>query len=97
MKLDRLLGHGGLFKTPVVGQKLLAGALGVPVSVMATRRARAAPGAWPCWPSTGCAACRAARPTLDAWLDAAVFAGAGRQHPDAPEEAGAGGICRLYP
>ena len=34
VKLERLLGHGGLFKTPVVGQKLLAGALGVPVSVM---------------------------------------------------------------
>ena len=33
---DHLLGHGGLFKVPVVGQKLLAGALGVPVSVMQT-------------------------------------------------------------
>ena len=36
VRLDRLLGHGGLFKVPVVGQKLLAGALGVPVSVMQT-------------------------------------------------------------
>ncbi len=34
--LDRLCGHGGLFKTPVVGQRLMAGALGVPVSVMET-------------------------------------------------------------
>lgn len=34
--VDNLLGHGGLFKVPVVGQKLLAGALGVPVSVMKT-------------------------------------------------------------
>lgn len=34
--VDNLLGHGGLFKIPVVGQKLLAGALGVPVSVMKT-------------------------------------------------------------
>lgn len=34
--LDQLLGHGGLFKTPVVGQRLMAGALGVPVSVMET-------------------------------------------------------------
>lgn len=32
--VNNLLGHGGLFKVPVVGQKLLAGALGVPVSVM---------------------------------------------------------------
>ncbi len=34
--LDQLLAHGGLFKTPVVGQWLMAGALGVPVSVMET-------------------------------------------------------------
>ncbi len=37
VRLDTLLGaHGGLFKTPVAGQKLLAGALGVPVAVMET-------------------------------------------------------------
>ena len=36
VRLDTLLGHGGLFKTPVVGQRLLAGALGVPVAVMET-------------------------------------------------------------
>jgi len=34
--LTQLLGHGGLFKTPVVGQKLMAGALNVPVAVMET-------------------------------------------------------------
>ena len=33
---DTLLGHGGLFKTPVAGQKLLAGALGGPVALMET-------------------------------------------------------------
>ena len=36
VKIDRLFGHGGLFKTPVVGQKLMAGALNAPVSVMKT-------------------------------------------------------------
>ena len=36
VRLDSLLGHGGLFKVPVVGQKLLAGALGVPVTVRST-------------------------------------------------------------
>ena len=36
VQLDSLLGHGGLFKTPVVGQKMLAGALNTPVSVMET-------------------------------------------------------------
>ncbi|MDR2019803.1 MAG: FGGY-family carbohydrate kinase [Treponema sp.] len=34
IRLDRLLGHGGLFKTKTVGQRLLAAALNVPVAVM---------------------------------------------------------------
>ena len=34
--VDSLMGHGGLFKTPVVGQRLLAGAMGAPVTVMDT-------------------------------------------------------------
>lgn len=34
--LDRLLGHGGFFKTPVVGQKIMAAAANAPVSVMET-------------------------------------------------------------
>lgn len=34
--LDCLFGHGGLFKTEHVGQKLMAGALNVPVTVMKT-------------------------------------------------------------
>ncbi len=36
IQLDRLLGHGGLFKTKGVGQKIMASAMGVPVSVMET-------------------------------------------------------------
>jgi len=36
VKVDKLLGHGGLFKTKNVGQKLVAGALNVPVTVMET-------------------------------------------------------------
>ena len=34
--IDRILAHGGLFKTPLVGQKTCAAALNVPVSVMPT-------------------------------------------------------------
>ena len=34
--LEKLYGHGGLFKTKGVGQRLMAGALGVPVAVMET-------------------------------------------------------------
>lgn len=36
VKVDRLMGHGGLFKTPGVGQRILAAALNTPVSVMET-------------------------------------------------------------
>lgn len=36
VKIDRLFGHGGYFKTPVVGQSVMAAATGVPVSVMET-------------------------------------------------------------
>ena len=34
VSVSTLLGHGGLFKTPVVGQSLMAGALNIPVAVM---------------------------------------------------------------
>jgi sugar (pentulose or hexulose) kinase len=36
VQLDQLLGHGGFFKTPEVGQKMMAAAMNVPVSVMST-------------------------------------------------------------
>lgn len=36
VEIDCLTGHGGLFKTPIVGQKLMAGALNSPVTVMET-------------------------------------------------------------
>jgi sugar (pentulose or hexulose) kinase len=34
--LDQVLGHGGFFKTPEVGQRMMAAALDVPVTVMET-------------------------------------------------------------
>lgn len=36
VKVDKILGHGGLFKTPGVGQKYLAAAVNAPVTVMDT-------------------------------------------------------------
>jgi sugar (pentulose or hexulose) kinase len=36
VKIDRILGHGGLFKTKEVGQKMMAAAMNVPVTVMDT-------------------------------------------------------------
>ncbi len=36
VEVDRITGHGGFFKTPGVGQRILAAALGSPISVMET-------------------------------------------------------------
>jgi sugar (pentulose or hexulose) kinase len=36
VKIDQILGHGGFFKTEQVGQKIMAAATNVPVSVMET-------------------------------------------------------------
>jgi sugar (pentulose or hexulose) kinase len=36
VKIDQILGHGGFFKTKEVGQKFMAAAMNVPVSVMET-------------------------------------------------------------
>lgn len=36
VKIDKLFGHGGYFKTPEVGQSVMAGALNAPISVMET-------------------------------------------------------------
>ena len=36
VSIDRVLGHGGFFKTPEVGQRIMAAAMNVPVSVMET-------------------------------------------------------------
>ena len=73
--VDRLFGHGGLFKVPGVGQRMMAAAMGVPVSVMRTA------GEGGPWGSAVLAAYRLHRArggdqTLDAWLDAVVFPGA---------------------
>lgn len=36
IQIDRLIGHGGIFKTPEVGQRILAAAMEAPVTVMET-------------------------------------------------------------
>lgn len=36
VQLDCLMGHGGLFKTPGVGQRFMAGAMNTPIAVMET-------------------------------------------------------------
>ena len=71
VKLDRLLGHGGLFKTKGVGQRLMAAALETPVAVM---ESAGEGGAW------GIALLAAYRKqkggeTLEDFLAAKVFSG----------------------
>lgn len=36
IRIDRIYGHGGFFKTPKAGQRILSAAIGAPVSVMET-------------------------------------------------------------
>ena len=87
VKVDRITGHGGLFKTKGVGQRFLAAALNSPISVMETA------GEGGAWGIALLAAYRVDNPqglSLDAWLDQVVFAGnAGEQvQPDAADVAG---------
>lgn len=72
VRVDALLGHGGFFKTPGTAQKLLAGALNAPVSVMETA------GEGGPWGMALLAAYRVRRKneTLETYLREQVFAGA---------------------
>lgn len=73
VKIDRVLGHGGFFKTPEVGQRLMAAAMNVPVSVMATAGEG---GAWGIALLAAYMLRKGAGETLEAYLEAKVFAGA---------------------
>lgn len=70
--LDKITGHGGLFKTPVVGQKLLAAALNCPVTVMETAGEG---GAWGIALLAAYMVHKAEGETLEAYLEHKVFAG----------------------
>ena len=71
VKIDRITGHGGLFKTPQVGQKILAAALNAPVSVMETAGEG---GAWGIALLAAYMLYRGEGESLDAYLTARVFA-----------------------
>ena len=72
VKLDKITGHGGLFKTPVVGQKLLAAALNCPVTVMETAGEG---GAWGIALLAAYMVQKEEGETLEAYLDKKVFGG----------------------
>lgn len=72
MKLDVLMGHGGLFKTKEVGQKVMAAAVNVPVSVMQTAGEG---GAWGIALLASYMVNKGADETLSQYLDDKVFVG----------------------
>ena len=72
VKLEQIVGHGGLFKTEHVGQKLMAGALGIPVSVM---ESAGEGGAWGIALLAAYAIQKGQGESLDAFLENRVFSG----------------------
>lgn len=72
VRVDRITGHGGLFKTPGVGQRILAAALNSPISVMETAGEG---GAWGMALLASYLVNNAAERPLDRWLDIEIFAG----------------------
>jgi len=94
VKVDKVTGHGGLFKTKGVGQKILAAAMNTPISVMETAGEG---GAW------GIALLASymvnkGDMTLDAFLEEKVFAGDTgiSMDPDAKDVAGFDEFIKRY-
>lgn len=72
IKVDRITGHGGLFKTKGVGQRILAAALNSPISVMETAGEG---GAWGIALLAAYLVNNAKKLNLTDYLDECVFAG----------------------
>ena len=85
---DVLMGHGGFFKTPVVGQQVMADATGMQVKVMDTASEG---GAWGIAVLAEYMAAKEAGESLPDYLDNKVFAGTTGSTLD-PDPAGAAGF-----
>ena len=72
VKVDRITGHGGLFKTKGVGQRILAAAINSPISVMETAGEG---GAWGIALLAGYLVNNTKKLSLADYLDEVVFAG----------------------
>ena len=84
IKVDRITGHGGLFKTKGVGQRILAAALNSPISVMETAGEG---GAWGIALLAGYMVNNTKNQSLADYLEEVVFAGdAGVEIAPTPEE-----------
>ena len=95
VEIDQILGHGGFFKTPEVGQRMMAAAMAVPVSVMETAGEG---GAWGIALLAAYTRWKTADEALEAYLTAKVFAGekAVTLAPDAEDVAGFGAFMQRY-
>ncbi len=87
IQIDKILGHGGLFKTPGVGQRIMAAAMQAPVSVMETAGEG---GAWGIALLAAYEVQREENETLEDYLADKVFAGSEgvKMEPDADDVAG---------
>ncbi len=95
VQIDRVLGHGGFFKTKDVGQKAMAAAMNVPVSVMETAGEG---GAWGIALLAAYMLRKSAQEPLESYLTGKVFAGkAGTTvAPDAGDVAGFAAFMARY-
>lgn len=95
VKVDEMLGHGGLFKTKGVGQKIMAAAVNSPVSVMETAGEG---GAWGIAVLSSYMKNKTEGQTLDAYLNEKVFAGQNSMtiEPDAADVEGYETFIKRY-
>lgn len=95
VKVDEILGHGGLFKTKDVGQKIMAAAIDAPVSVMETAGEG---GAWGMAILASYMLNKGESETLDDYLTQKIFAGkAGtKMNPDAKDVKGFDEFMKRY-
>lgn len=95
VRVDCIYGHGGLFKTKGVGQRILAAAMDAPVAVMDTAGEG---GAWGIALLAQYMVCKDADETLDAYLNQRIFAGrtGTTMAPDPADVAGFDRFIELY-
>lgn len=95
VKVDEILGHGGFFKTKEVGQRIMAAAIDVPVSVMETAGEG---GAWGIALLAAYMAHKEANESLDTFLRDKVFQGkqGSRVAPEPSDVAGFNEFMKRY-
>ncbi len=95
VKIDRILGHGGFFKTKEVGQRMMAAAMNVPVSVMETAGEG---GAWGIALLASYMFNKAENEPFEAYLSDKVFAGekGSTIAPDSADVAGFAAFMERY-